>query len=80
MIGSCPACYSLIKAERGEIKTAYGASVICTDNWHWVTAPVISAPKGWDWTPDDDRFLWQLDLAFQKSAKEIETEYKYLRI
>ena len=77
-LGVCPVCGSVIKSERGLVGTVYGASVICTDNWHWVSAPALPAPKGFEWNADDDLFMWQMDLAFQKSQFHLMEEYKYL--
>lgn len=79
-LGFCPACFSVIKAERGEVKTAYGAQIICTDNWHWVTTLLPASPLGWSWNADDDQMMWRLDLAFQKPLDTIMQEFEYLRI
>jgi hypothetical protein len=80
----CPACRSQVKSERLMVDTYYGVAgrAICTNNWHWAATPLSNGttpPRGWDWNADDDRFLWLMDIAFQKPRAEIMDEYKYLR-
>ena len=76
----CPTCFSVIKAERGEVKTAYGAHTICADNWHWVT-PLLTGdapPLGWGWNADDTHMLQQMDLAFSKPLDLVMKDNAYL--
>lgn len=79
----CPECGSLVKSERGMIETLLHGKVFCTNSWHWRALELpaghgMQAPRGWEWTTEDEVFLARIDLAFQKPFQEIQKEYYYL--
>lgn len=79
----CPECGSLIKSERGTVETLLPGKVFCSNSWHWraIELPAgsgMQAPRGWEWTKDDETFMALLDLAFSKPLKQVQKEYYYL--